>query len=381
MAKSNPAPKAYVFGGMIPTSGPAAFIGKLISAAMEIAADDINAKGGIDGVPIKLVYGNHEGKAEMGVKALRKIIEVNKILMTLASWSTVITASAPICDQYKVMQFNNGGTSPFLLNLGPYTWSVLSSTMDEDKLLIRYLIKEMGLKRIAIIYNNNMLGKAHLKVFQELVPKYGGTFVGDLPAEGNQMDFASEVSKARRWKPDFIFMTLSGNGYAFIRQAHTGGLKDVPIGLYSSNVGTKPVQEAITATNMTAYASTADISTERHPELAKFQTEYKKRTGARIAGAAMMNAYDIVYIMAKIIKLSKAKGGDYLRGERLREALVEQKTFAGGLGIPTTFDTKTGGCSKPMSVVKCFRDSKTGQFTVKELSYWTTDQVRKMRGE
>jgi len=60
-----------------------------------------------------------------------------------------------------------------------------------------------------------------------------------------------------------------------------------------------------------------------------------------------INSYDIIYIAAEIIKASKAKGGDYLTGERLRQALVDKKTFTGGSGIVTDFDLKTGGCNKP----------------------------------
>jgi len=375
------APEAYVLGVMVPLSGPGAKIGECLAAGAALGAEEINAKGGINGIPVKLINGDHGAKPDLGVRALRKLIEVDKILMTMGSWSSVIAACAPICDQYKVMQFNTGGTSPFLLNLGPYSWSILSTTLDEDRLLLRYLIKEMGKKRIGLVWNNDVMGKAHLEVFQKLVPKYGGVLVGELPVDEYQIDFESEVAKARRWNADYIYVTMSGNAYAWIQKAGEKGLKGIPFGTISPVIGEEPVQKAILATGMTAYVCPADMSEKRYPNIAKFREKYKVKTGIEFPSIAHLNSYDYVYIAAEIIKLSKAKGGDYLTGERLREALVEKRTFNGGSGIATTFDIKTGGCSKPMSFVKGFRDPATGKFKLEELTHWTTEEIQKIREE
>lgn len=372
------APESYVVGVLVPLTGPAGYVGQELLWSAEIARDQINAKGGVDGVPIKLAVGDHGTKPELGIQALRKLAQVDKILMLDASWSSVITACAPVCDELKIMQFNTGGSSPFLLNLGPYSWSVLSATTDEDRLIAQYVVKDLGLKRFGIVWTNDIMGKAHLEVFKKFVPQYGGIIAGDIAVADGQTEFSSEVAKAKGWNADFIFITLPGTHYAWVEKQRDLGMTNIPIGVYASLIGEEPLVKALVSTGITGYCATANISEEKYPNLKIYLDEFSKRRGkpGQLA-VGYINSYDIIYIAAEIIKTSKTKGGDYLAGDRLRQALIDKKAFTGGSGIVTDFDLKTGGCNKPMSVLKL--DVTGGKYTVKTLAEWTVDEVKKFR--
>jgi hypothetical protein len=159
------------------------------------------------------------------------------------------------------------------------------------------------------------------------------------------------------------------------------GMTGTAIGIYSSTLGEAPFTKAIETTGVAAYCCTANISTEKYPNLAKFQAEMTKRKGAKFdLGTSFINAYDAVYIEAEVLKAAKAKGGnDYYSGPKMREAILDKKAFTGGSGIITAFDVKTGGCSKPMSMVKIYAEN--GKYTVKTLVDWTSDQVDKIRAQ
>ena len=69
------APKVYVIGGMQGLSGPAytPWIDNIVMAT-ELAVDEINKAGGVDGVPMKIVWEDHQAKGPVAVSAFNKLI-------------------------------------------------------------------------------------------------------------------------------------------------------------------------------------------------------------------------------------------------------------------------------------------------------------------
>ena len=103
--------KEYKLGMTCPRSTDQKFIGDIELAGVEIAIDEVNSKGGVDGVPIKLVVEDNQAQPAIAVMALQKLINVDKVPLVFATGSATQLAQAPIADKRKVVMINTGASS------------------------------------------------------------------------------------------------------------------------------------------------------------------------------------------------------------------------------------------------------------------------------
>jgi len=82
-------PKTFTFGAMFPLSGPAAEIGEEFKRGLDMAIDDVNSKGGIDGWQLKSVVVDHKGTALGGAQAMNQLVNLDKVPFVLTTFTGV----------------------------------------------------------------------------------------------------------------------------------------------------------------------------------------------------------------------------------------------------------------------------------------------------
>src|SRR3954470_17068846 len=91
-------------GSLVPLTGAGGPFGPGIRAAQEAVVKEVNAAGGLLGRQIELIGEDDTTNAEAGVRAARKLIDVDKVVVIMGTWaSAVVTAVAPLCWENKVM--------------------------------------------------------------------------------------------------------------------------------------------------------------------------------------------------------------------------------------------------------------------------------------
>jgi Periplasmic binding protein len=85
-----------------------------------MAVDEINAKGGIDGIKVEAAIEDHQGVPRVGVDALERPRARYDIQAVLLSYSTVALASTPICEQNKILMLDGGSVSDALVGKFSY---------------------------------------------------------------------------------------------------------------------------------------------------------------------------------------------------------------------------------------------------------------------
>src|SRR5438309_2333994 len=98
-ARAQSTPKTYTFGGMFPMTGGAAEIGQDFVRGMNLAVDEINARGGVDGWQLKAIVVDHKGNAAGGVQAMNQLVNLEKVPYVLSSFAGVTLAAQPIAAQ------------------------------------------------------------------------------------------------------------------------------------------------------------------------------------------------------------------------------------------------------------------------------------------
>ena len=103
-------------GAILPLTGSGASYGVWMKGGAEMAAEEINAAGGIAGRKLEVIYEDHAADASKAVNAMRRLVEVEKVPFSLTSYSAPTLAIQPIAVQNKVVIMNGGGQSDSLAN-------------------------------------------------------------------------------------------------------------------------------------------------------------------------------------------------------------------------------------------------------------------------
>ena len=99
-------PKEFLFGALLPLTGPAASIGLEEQQGVQFAVDQINAAGGINGVPVRVVFDDSPGTPDQAVLAFNRMIDLQNTPAVLTAFSSVSLAIAPLGTRREVLVVN-----------------------------------------------------------------------------------------------------------------------------------------------------------------------------------------------------------------------------------------------------------------------------------
>ncbi|MBP2668298.1 MAG: Extracellular ligand-binding receptor, partial [Deltaproteobacteria bacterium] len=90
-------------GVLLPLTGAQAKFGEIEKKSFEMAAEEINAKGGVNGRKIELLFEDDTGKPDVGRSGVEKLISREKVPVITGGYSSSVTAAAaPVAQQFKV---------------------------------------------------------------------------------------------------------------------------------------------------------------------------------------------------------------------------------------------------------------------------------------
>ena len=135
-----------------PLTGPTSLAGQASKNGADLAVEEINAQGGINGVPVELIAYDDKSSPEQAVKDVTKLIDSDHVQGIVASLhSGNILAAAPVIEEAKVPTVGLG-TSPEWLQKG-YTYLFRSLANNEyGNIGICDLIEKMGYQKVGILY-------------------------------------------------------------------------------------------------------------------------------------------------------------------------------------------------------------------------------------
>src|SRR5690606_41344835 len=94
-------PATYKIGAILAMSGQASFYGTVMSAGIQQAVDEINAKGGVKGIKLEAVIEDHKSRnAQEAVSAMNRLMTSHKVRRVMTSFTARTQAIAPIADMH-----------------------------------------------------------------------------------------------------------------------------------------------------------------------------------------------------------------------------------------------------------------------------------------
>lgn len=334
VATPTPAPSMdpFVIGAMDAVTGIGESYGTVIVQAKQLAVDDINNAGGINGRELRLVIEDSKCNGKDAITAYRKLTDVDNVKIILGTTcSGAMLGAAPLAEEDGVILFSASATSPDLEDAGDYIFR----TAINDALLgvdAGNTIWVDGVRNLATMNETTDYAEGVQKTTVERFEELGGSVVASEKYLSDSTDFRSQLAKILGANPDGILLAAQSEftGGTIIKQARELGF-DGPI--YSEVVPTGTTALEIAgeaATGLKAIIPSPDLETQQGKE---FLTNFRSRYGYVTLPWFIGSAYDDVQIAAACL----GQTGDDQNADAFRDCLYDI-TWSGAIGDGYSFD-------------------------------------------
>lgn len=313
----------YVVGFVNHLTGPAAVYGQSMKLGTELAVSQINARGGIDGHRLQVIYKDDQLNPSLAVSDFNTLVTVDHVPVVMGSGSSTVTlAIVPRATATHTVLISSISTSPLLANSSKWFFGVMADDNAQGAEWVK-VARALHVTKAAVMYINNDYGVGVMKVFDKDFKAAGGRILVNQSFQQGGSDFRTDILKveASGAKTVFIVGHVQEAG-TLLSQAGQMGFHPQWVGDTALNAA-QFVQLAGREANGMILLSAGNHFTAAYK---RFETAFK----ARYHEAPTIwsdFAYDTTNLVAKAI----AKGGYNAVG--IRAALARTKGFVGASGV------------------------------------------------
>ena len=336
-------------------TGPQATFGVSTHNGIMMAADEVNAAGGINGRKIKILTEDDQSKQEEAVTAVTKLISQNNVVAVLGEVaSSASIAAAPICQSNKVPMITPSSTNPEVTTKGDYIFRMCFIDSYQGPIMAQFAANDLKAKRAAILTDIKNDYSTGLTVsIEQTFNASGGRVVGKQSYSNGDSDFRSQLTALRTTNPEVIFVP----GYytdvgQIASQARDLGIKAPFVG-GDGWESPKLLEIGGKALVGSFYANHYHFS-DPSPAVRNFVERYKQRFGV-VPDALAALGYDAMKVLADSMKRAQK-----LDGPSLRDAIAATKDFQGVTGVITL-----GPDRNPIGKKIVIEEIKNGQLTLR----------------
>ena len=325
--KSKDGKETVVLGCVGPLTGNAAASGLVQANAVEMAVNEINEAGGIDGrYMIELVKEDDEGVPAKSVTVTQKLVNQNKITALIGALNSSCTiADMEITASSKIPQITPCSSAQSIVEQGnEFIFRTTATDTTHIKTLFKYFKEKLNGQKVAVLYESSDFGTGAFGIIQALAPEYGIDVVANEMYNSGEKDFSVHLTKMKQAEPDAIILWGYYTEAALIcKQAKQNGIQAPLIGTGFNSP--KLVELGGDAVNGLIF-TTAFTEANQDEKVQAFDKKYKEIYQQSYDQNAPQ-AYDSVYLLADAVKRAGS-----LDGQAIRDALLATKDFEGAAG-------------------------------------------------
>lgn len=305
-------------------SGPVASYGSSEADGIELAVDEINDAGGIDGKTIEIVKVDNKSDNAEATSAAMKLIDNDKVVAIIgAATSGATVAQAEVANSNKTPLISPSGTSPSVTvqdngTVNEFVFRTSFIDPFQGTVAANFAANDLNVENVAIYADNaSDYSKGLAASFKEDFVAAGGKIVAEESYIAKDSDFRSTLTRIKAANPEFIFIP----GYyeevgLIVKQAREMG---ITVPLMGADGWDSPVllelagAEALNNTFTTNHYSSEDPDGKIQNFNEKFEEKYDK-----LPDSFNALGYDTVYLLADAIE--RAGSADSVK---IQEALAE----------------------------------------------------------
>jgi branched-chain amino acid transport system substrate-binding protein len=337
-------------------TGDVAMFGKPTLEGMKMAAEEINAAGGISGKKIEIVEEDNRGDKQEGASVTQKLTSRDHVVAIVGDPTTGITkVAAPIAQKAQVVLLSAGATGPGVVENGDFIFRDTLLDSVAIPACIDFFAKDMGYKKVAVITSdNNDYSVGLSQTFRDAAKGKDIQIVAEEKVKDGDKDFSAQITNIKAKKPDVIFFSgYYTEGALIMKEARKQGLKASMFGgdgLFSPKfieLGGPAVEGSMSALGFSPEQAS--------PVTAKFVEAFKKKFNGAEPGLFDAQGYDAIMLMADAMKRANS-----VDPKVFKDALAKTKGFEGVSGTITIRDNR-----EPIKTPLALLEVKGGKFTLK----------------
>jgi ABC-type branched-subunit amino acid transport system substrate-binding protein len=332
-------------GNIVPYSGPASAYG-VVGKAMTAVFKKVNDEGGINGRKINFISYDDAYSPPKAVEQARKLVESDEVLLLFGTLGTASnTAIQKYLNAKKVPQLfvATGATKWNDPKTFPWTMGWLPSYQSESRIYAKYLIKEKPAAKVAVLYQNDDMGKDYLKGLEDGFASDPKRIVAKESYEVAEPTIDSHVVRLKSSNPDvIIFFTTPKFGAQAIKKVGEMSWKPVTI-VSNVSASTATVMRPAGMDNAQGVISAAYAKDASDPQwkddagmkafdelIAKYMPDTNR------VDSSAMTGYNMATTMVEVLRRC---GDDLTRANVMKQAASLKQFAQGGLLPGVTLST------------------------------------------
>ena len=316
-----------LIGSYSSNTGATATFGVFQKNGTEMAIEEINAAGGINGKKIKHINYDNKSDNDETLAVINRLISQDKVVAILGeATSGRSKIGAQVAQANKIPMLTSSATNPDVTKAGDFIFRACFIDPFQGTVMAKFMTDNLKLKKAAIlrdIKQDYSVGLAD--IFTQKLKDAGGEVVADVSYQEGDIDFKSQLTAIKGKNPEAIFVPGYYNEVALIaKQARELGMKQPLLGGdgWSSPKLYEIAGDAINGNYFSNHYTTESTDPKTQNFVKAFKAKYNEEADVMAA-----LAYDAVYLLAEAIKNTKE-----VTPQNIRDELAKIKDFHGVTG-------------------------------------------------
>jgi branched-chain amino acid transport system substrate-binding protein len=323
-------------------TGPMSTFGTSMQLGMQMAIDEANATGGINGAKVVGLMYDDQGQPDQARTVVSKLIDeenVTAILGEIASKNSL--AAAPICQAKKVPMVSPASTNPRVTQVGDYIFRTCFIDPFQGAVMATFATKNLNAKTAAVFFDSTQDYSVGLKqFFENTFVKQGGKIVIEqsyTTASGTE-DFRPQLTTIKASNPDIIYVPgYYGEVGTIAQQARQLGITAKFLG--GDGWDSEKLFQGANGALEGSYYSNHYSPDSTEPAVVAFSKAFEAKYNKGVPDAMAALGYDATnVILAAIKSVGKPADGDYSSADyhaKVRAAIAATTNFPGVAGTIT----------------------------------------------
>ncbi len=315
-------------GVYVDLTGQTSSFGQSTKNGIQLAVDEINAAGGVNGRKIALIIEDDQGRTEQAKTVVEKLIKQDKVVAVLGEVASSNTlAAAPVAQEAKIPMITPSSTNPKVTQVGDHIFRVCFLDDFQGSSIAKFAANNLSGKTAAILGDvNSDYSKGLTEFFEKEFTKLGGRVVAKEAYTQTDPDFKGQLTKIRNLNPDVLYIPgYYGQVGIIAKQARELGM-NMP--LLGGDGWDSPELWSLGGDALkNSYITNHYSADDPNPVIQTFVKTYKAKFNNVAPDSLAALAYDSAKVLADAIK--RAGGTD---SAKLRDAINATKDFAGVTG-------------------------------------------------
>ena len=289
----------FKIGGIGPVTGPAAVYGQAVKNAAQLAVDEINAAGGINGVQVEFKFEDDEHDAEKAVNAYNTLKDWNMQLLLGTVTSTPCTAVVEKTHEDNLFQLTPSGSAVESIQYDN-AFRVCFSDPNQGKASAQYIGENKLASKVAVIYNSSDVYSSG--IYQTFAAEAANQGIEVVAAEAftadSNTDFSVQLKKIKDSGAELLFLPNYYSDNALIlQQAHDAGMDDMKKFGVDGMDGILGVENFDTSLAEGVMLLTPFSATSDDEKSKAFVDAYEAANKDEVPNQFAADAYDVIYAM------------------------------------------------------------------------------------